>query len=171
MTFRYEGHDRMGSPLRGELEAESVEAAAAALRDKGIYTMNLEPTTEEPMKTVLEHKDTPVESPTVDPGVTPAMAAMRNNSALEDPPTMVGDLKDPARLHGETEIGEEVRMAVGVAKEIKEALIALSSPSACALGALERAEGVEDSCLREILAEVAVRRFRNAAWSQSTRKL
>ena len=57
MKFRYEGHDKMGRPLKGELEAANQESASSELREREIFALKLEPVTEDQMRTVLEHPD------------------------------------------------------------------------------------------------------------------
>lgn len=57
MKFRYEGHDRMGRPQKGSVEAENQEKASEILRANDVFALKLEPATDEPMKTVLDHPE------------------------------------------------------------------------------------------------------------------
>ena len=162
MTFRYEGHDKMGRPMKGELEAGSVEAASAALREQGVYAMNLEPATDAPMKTVLEHKD-PIPDPRfVDPdGLHPAPDAGAVEAEVEK---MVAEAEAEAkavgdegrvtgcRLPGLTELQSEVIRAMSLAREVRDVLRDQ--------GCIEAyCEMMEQEALKEMIAEAAVRQL------------
>lgn len=57
MRFRFEGHDKMGRPMKGELDASNQEMASAELRARDVFVLKLEPVDGEPMRTVLEHPE------------------------------------------------------------------------------------------------------------------
>jgi len=57
MRFRFEGHDKMGRPMKGELDAANQEMASAELRTREVFALKLEPVDGEPMRTVLEHPE------------------------------------------------------------------------------------------------------------------
>lgn len=57
MTYRYEGHDALGRPRVGTVEAATPEDAAELVRhEHHIFAMKIEPHSSTPMTTVLEHK-------------------------------------------------------------------------------------------------------------------
>jgi len=148
MRFQYEGHDKMGRPMRGDLEAASEEAASAELREKGVYALKLEPKTEEPMKTVLEHKEEPDQRFVAADSLHPAP----DHGAVEaEVEKMVAEAEAEERL-GLTELQSEVIRAVALAREVRDVLRDH--------GCIEAyCEMMEQAALKEMIAEAAVRRF------------
>ena len=169
MRFQYEGHDKMGRPMRGDLEAASEEAASAELREKGVYTLKLEPKTEEPMKTVLEHKEEPDQRfvaadslhPAPDHGAVEAeVEKMVAEAEADEAKVGVGAegrleinvTGECRREGGMTELQSEVIRAVALAREVRDVLRDQ--------GCIEPyCEMMEQAALREMIAEAAVRRF------------
>ena len=147
MTFRYEGHDKMGRPMKGELEAGSVEAASAELREQGVYAMNLEPATDAPMKTVLEHKE-----PTPDPRFVPPDDQPPDVEAEIEKVVKEAEKEDVEASSPVTELQSEMIRAVNLAREVRDVLRDQ--------GCIEAyCEMMEQAALKEMIAEAAVRRF------------
>lgn len=159
MRFRYEGHDRMGRPLRGEFEAATIEAASAKLREDGVFALKLEQATSEPMRTILEHgvvakKDERFVSP--DSLVGPADAGSVEEEVERCKEEMDEDEKKPGP--GLASLEDEVAMAVAMARRIRAAIVRESDY----MYAPDRCNEFEKDCLREMLAEIAIRRFRES---------
>jgi hypothetical protein len=150
MKFSYEGHDKMGRPLKGDLEASNQEAAAAELRAMGVFAMRLEQAGEEPMKTVLEHKES------VDQRFVPPDAG-----TVEDEIEKV--VQEGSDIDACSGIEADVLRAVEIAKEIRSA-VQKDVPADMQMlvrpvGFPQYPDYVYGECLKEMLAEIAVRRF------------
>lgn len=155
MRFRYEGHDKMGRPLRGELEAGSVEAASADLRAQGVYAMNLEPATVEPMKMVLEHKEQAPDPRFVPPDVESEIEKVVKEADAEaaKTPAPSGCCNAPSGCRGGmTELQSEVIRATRLAREVRDVLRDQGCIDAYC-------EMMEQAALKEMIAEAAVRHF------------
>jgi hypothetical protein len=118
MKFRYEGHDKMGRPLKGELEAANQESASSELREREIFALKLEPVTEDQMRTVLEHP----EPPDVEAEIEKVRA-----EADEEMPPCPPDAHCPVCLDAEqssldAELTDDLRAAVEISNQIENEL-------------------------------------------------
>lgn len=157
MKFSYEGHDKMGRPLKGDLEAFNQEAAAAELRAMGVFAMRLEQAGEEPMKTVLEHKESvdqrfvPPDAGTVEDEIEKVVQEV----SIDAYSGIEAEVAYRARsdVLRAVEIAKEIRAAVQ--KDVPEDMQAIIRP----VGFPQYPDYVYGECLKEMLAEIAVRRF------------
>lgn len=148
MKFRYEGHDKMGRPLKGELEAANQESASSELRAREIFALKLEPVTEDQMRTVLEHP----EPPDVEAEIEKVRA-----EADEEMPPCPPDAHCPVCLDAEqsrwdAELTDDLRAAMEISNQIDNEM--------GALGAL--AIAMSKAALKEMVAEAACKAFNRA---------
>ena len=145
MKFRYEGHDKMGRPLKGELEAANQESASSELRAREIFALKLEPVTEDQMMTVLEHP----EPPDVEAEIEKVRA-----DADEEMPPCPADAHCPVCLDAEqsrwdAELTDDLRAAVEISNQIENELGAL-------------AIAMSKAALKEMVTEAACKAFNRA---------
>ena len=144
MKFRYEGHDKMGRPLKGELEAANQESASSELRAREIFALKLEPVTEDQMRTVLEHP----EPPDVEAEIEKVRA-----EADEEMPPCPPDAHCPVCLDAEqsrdAELTDDLRAAVEISNQIENELGAM-------------AIAMSKAALKEMVAEAACKAFNRA---------
>ena len=146
MKFRYEGHDKMGRPLKGELEAANQESASSELRAREIFALKLEPVTEDQMSTVLEHP----EPPDVEAEIEKVRA-----EADEEMPPCPPDAHCPVCLDAEqsrdAELTDDLRAAVEISNQIENEL-----------GDRAFEFAMSKAALKEMVAEAACKAFNRA---------
>jgi len=84
MKYYYEAHDKFGSPTVGEIEADSDEMAAQALREKGLFAREI--STE------------PIDKPKYSRGVLTPMGSLAEDQAPDEPVDEKGETLDQDKL-------------------------------------------------------------------------
>jgi len=154
MKFRYEGHDKAGKPMRGDVEAPTKEEAAQKLRDDDVYVIGLE---EEgsPRKDVLDHGDLEEDIEAMkaedEPGRPPRKGSEKRHLPEErfisPNPPVPGTEKPEPKPEPELTWRRELRKDLDAIHEIQVAL----------RGGREGDVTVNDDVLNEVVAEMVKR--------------
>jgi len=139
MKFRYEAHDRLSNPKKGEIEAKDKEEAASLLRGKDLFVLHLEEVGPEPQKTVLDHDKLMNPQADLPPDI-------------DDIEGDIEAMREEARVAEEEEFKSDVARAWETCKLVQSHLVEAGCPPA-------QAEDVGSSVLKELVAEMAIRKL------------
>ena len=84
MKFRYEAHDRMSNPKKGEIEAKDQEEAASRLREMDLFVLHVEEAGPGPHKTVLDHDKLMNQGADVPPDIETEIEMMKEEAGAEE---------------------------------------------------------------------------------------